>query len=432
MIRKENIDFDVFPKIVRSRSESLITIRPLFDHSRFDDSAEYRVGIWPAEGSVGRKRWTELPGKMVRSNSGLISISHEFDSEQEYVLLVQRMESGEPKSILEFRLYALDEDLFSCLPFKGDLHMHSCYSDGREAPAYVAGACRKVGFDFMAVTDHRKYAPSLEAIDAFKGLDVDLRIYPGEEVHPPDNPVHIINFGGSFSVNDLFATEAYKFGVDAIEKTLTDSPDCASTHAYASCVWCYDKIREGGGLGIFCHPYWFAWHRYDVPGALTDMIFDRQPYDAYEVIGGYPLDQSESNTLQVARYYEERAKGKKIPVVGVSDSHGTIGCELYGWFYTIVFAPDPDLKSIVEGIKDLRSVAVEALPGEVVRSYGSFRHVRYSQFLIREIFPLHDELCSEEGRLMLAHVAGDEKASGLLSELKGRTMALYSHLWGVG
>lgn len=25
-------------------------------------------------------------------------------------------------------------------------------------------------------------------------------------------------------------------------------------YQYASCVWCFDKIREARGLGIFCHP----------------------------------------------------------------------------------------------------------------------------------------------------------------------------------
>lgn len=432
-MRKELMDYDVFPKIVRSNSNTVIIVRPRFDQGRFDDAAEYRTGLLPAEGYAGQGTWAGLPCfKSVKSVNGIISVECEFDTEQEYVLIIERISDQAVASTLEIRLYALGEDLFSRYPFKGDLHMHSMRSDGRESPAYVAGACRSTGFDFMAVTDHHKYAPSLEAIEAFKDVDADLRIFPGEEVHAPQNPVHIINFGGSFSVNDLFETDEYKSGVKAIQETLTDVPDGVDTHAYASCVWCFEKIREAGGLGIFCHPYWFFRHRYDVPGALTDMIFDRQPYDAYEILGGYPLDQTESNTLQVARYNEERAKGKHIPVVGVSDSHGTIGCGLFGWFYTIVFSSDANLASLIGSIKDEKSVAVEALPGDAVRAYGPFRLVRYSMFLIREIFPLHDELCLEEGRLMLAHLAGDEKAANLLREYKGRIADLYSHLWSAG
>jgi hypothetical protein len=429
-MRRENTGYDVFPKIVPTERESTISIRPLFGHSRFDESSDYRVTIFPAEGYPGQTGWVTHSSRIVRPKQGMLSVSHEFGSEQEYVFRLERMANDEPKSTLEFRLYALEADLFSCFPFKGDLHMHSNYSDGLESPAYVASACRRIGFDFMAVTDHRLYAPSLEAIDAFKNVDIDLRIYPGEEVHAPENPVHIINFGGDFSVNELFKTDAYTAEVKAIQERLTDVPEGVDSYSYASCVWCYDKIRAGGGLGIFCHPYWFTWRGYDVPGSLTDMIFDRQPFDALELLGGYQLREAESNTLQVARYNEERANGKIIPIVGVSDSHGTIGSDLFGWFYTIAFAPNPDLRSIVDAVKDLKSVAVEALPGEIVRSYGPFRLVRYSQYLLREIFPLHDELCVEEGRLMQAHVAGDEKASTILGEYKGRTAALYAHLWG--
>ena len=75
-------------------------------------------------------------------------------------------------------------------------------------------------------------------------------------------------------------------------------------------------------MGIFCHPYWYSRQRYDVPITLTDLLFEHQPYDALEVLGGFHLYESESNVLQVARYHELRAQGKRIPIVGASDSHG--------------------------------------------------------------------------------------------------------------
>jgi hypothetical protein len=299
-----------------------------------------------------------------------------------------------------------------------------------ESPAYVAAACRKIGLDFMAITDHRQYPPSLEAMRAFAGVEVDLRIYPGEEVHPPDNPVHILNFGGGFSVNALFQSEAYQNGVQVIADRLTDFPAGVDRTVYASCVWCYEQIRAGGGLGVFCHPYWYSRQHYDVPVALTDLLFARQPYDALELIGGYHRFEIESNTLQVARYHEERAAGKRIPIVGVSDAHGCETGALFGWYYTVAFAHSTDLPDLTSAIKDLYSVAVEALPGETARAYGPFRLVRYTQYLMREVFPAHDELCREEGRLMLAYAAGDPQAAAALSGLKGRTAKLYDRCWG--
>ena len=421
--------YDVFPRIARAGRETTITVEPLFDHCRLSDDLDHQVIILPTEGSAGQTRRLDPKPVPFELTDGVLRVRYLFESEQEYALLIVTGEPGNLELVAEFRLYALEEDLFARRPYKGDMHLHSHYSDGRESPAYVAGASRRIGLDFMAVTDHHRYAPSLKAARAFEGVDVDLRIYPGEEVHAPDNPVHIINFGGRFSINELFATAAYRAEVAAVEEALTDLPACVHRYPYASCVWCYDKIREAGGLGLFCHPYWLAGHRYDVPGYLTTLILDRQPYDALELIAGYGRLEIESNTLQVARYHEERAQGRQIPIVGVSDAHGCERGELFGWFYTVVFAPSLDLDDLISSVKDLYSVAVEALPGETARAFGPLRLVKYAQFLLREVLPQHDELCIEEGRLMLGYVAGDEQAAEKLRSLRGRTAALYDHLW---
>ncbi|MEN8210055.1 MAG: DNA methyltransferase, partial [Candidatus Fermentibacteria bacterium] len=98
----------------------------------------------------------------------------------------------------------------------------------------------KIGFDFMALTDHGLYAPSIESQAAFEAVDTDLRIYRGEEVHPPDNPVHIVNFGGSASVNDLFSQSRYRSEVPDLERRLGDIGDARDRYCYASSLWCFD------------------------------------------------------------------------------------------------------------------------------------------------------------------------------------------------
>ncbi len=428
-MRLENRYYDVFPRVVRAGGETTITIRPLFDHRRLADAGVYQIAILPLEGSAYQTTWVTPPDISLSPLGGCLQVRFLFEGEQEYTLLVKTGHGDKATQLAEFRLYALADDLFDRRPYKGDMHMHSAYSDGKEAPAYLAGASRRIGLDFMAVTDHHQYAPSLEAIRAFADVEADLKIYPGEEVHAPGNPVHIVNFGGRFSLNEQFEGEAYRAEVKVLEAALTDWPPEMERYPYAACLWCFDKIREAGGLGVFCHPYWLFPHHYNTPGALTRLLFDRQPFDALELIGGFHRFEIESNTLQVARYHEERARGKRIPIVGVSDAHGCEQGELFGWYYTVVFAPTPDLPDLIRSVKDLYSVAVEALPGETVRAYGPLRLVKYAQFLLREIFPQHDELCVEEGRLMLAHLAGDQRAAESLGRLKGRAAALYDHLW---
>ena len=44
---------------------------------------------------------------------------------------------------------------------------------------------------------------NVRIMKAMKDFGCDMLCCPGEEVHLPDNPVHIINFGGKSSVNDL-------------------------------------------------------------------------------------------------------------------------------------------------------------------------------------------------------------------------------------
>lgn len=429
-MQKQPQSYDYYPRIVRSNSQVVITIRALYDHVRFISGETYTARLVPAEGAFGLEGWQDFPQQNVSPNGNELCIPCTFAGEQEYALLLERGE----QLVGDFRLYALDPDLFERRPYKGDMHMHSHRSDGKESPAYVAASCRQIGLDFMALTDHRQYAPSMEAIEAFRGLNIDLRIYPGEEVHPPalhGHPVraHMVNFGGSFSVNDLFESEAYSQEVQAIANRLTNLPEGTAAFPVAACEWVFDKIRQGGGLGIFCHPYWFSRHSYDISQGFTNAMFERQPYDALEVIGGYHRHEVESNTLQVARYHEERARGRRIPIVGVSDSHGCNPDDLFGWYYTIVFAASTDLPDLIGSIKNLYSVAVEAIAGETARAYGPFRLVRYAQFLMREIFPQHDALCLEEGRLMLAHAAGDSSAAVALSRLRGRTQSLYNHWW---
>ena len=429
-MRPELRYFDISPLVVRGDAEAEITIRPLFGHVAFQDGATYEATYFPCEEFSQRSGWPERNKPPVRREANALVLRQFFEGEQEHVLLLDAVKGESRKRLGEFRVYSVGPDLAGRLPYKGDVHMHSSHSDGRESPAYVAAACRSIGLDFMALTDHGRYAPSLEAIRAFDGVPCDLRMYPGEEVHPPGNPVHIVNFGGRSSVNDLFKDEAaYRDRVAQVEKALGPLPAGVDRFQYASTVWCFDRIRDAGGLGVFCHPYWFTSNRYTPSGALTSHIFEKQPYDAYELIGGYHLYEAASNTLQVARYHEERVHGRRTPIVGVSDAHGCERGELFGWYYTVVFSPTCDFADLVAGIKGLWSVAVEALPNQEPRAFGPFRLVKYALFLMREVFPLHDERCVEEGRLMRAHAAGNAGAGQALAQLTGRTAALYQHLF---
>ncbi len=285
-MKPEIIYFSVTPRVVPANATSEIVIRPLFDHSAFRDDLDYELAYFPSEEFAQRSGWPENTRIRAKPENGAIRFTQYFEAEQEHAICLESLNGEERKQVGDFRVYSVEEDLYARRAYKGDLHIHSSRSDGRETPGYVAGACRRIGLDFMAITDHKQYGPSIEAQEAFRGVEHDLRIFRGEEVHPPNNPVHMINFGGRFSVNDLFVSDEYRSDVARLERELGPFPPGVDSYQYASCAWCFNKIREGGGLAIFCHPYWYTSHRYAPSGAITTHLFETQPFDAYEIIGG--------------------------------------------------------------------------------------------------------------------------------------------------
>ncbi len=416
---------EMYPRIVRAGEETELLILPPEQEGTFDPASSYTVvhsPLWEFEMASEREAARRVPA---RFSNGALHARVRFDGEQEHGLCVERERGGTRARVGSCLAYSLQEDLFRRRPFKGDLHIHSKRSDGLDSPGHVAAACRRIGMDFMALTDHGRYEPSREAHRAFSHVDADLRIFPGEEVHPPGNPIHIVNFGGSASVNELFAQPSYAAEIQALAGSLCGIPEGVAPEICASALWCFDRIRQFGGLGIFCHPFWMPSDRCFLSESLIAYLLDTRPWDALEVVGGYPSHELESSVLQVARYHDERARGRSVPIVGVSDAHGCETGSLFGWSYTVVFSRSLDLADLICAIRGLYSVAVEAIPGGPVRAHGPHRLVRYAQFLLRETFPVHDRLCAEEGMLMQAHLEGDASAGSGLAAMKGRAM---SHL----
>jgi predicted metal-dependent phosphoesterase TrpH len=364
-----------------------------------------------------------LPKQSVIVVKGQVTVTQTLTGQQEIKLTV----FAHDHQLAEFRLYVVEADLWSLNPYKGDLHMHSTGSDGVEAPAIVAAKGRSIGLDFMALTDHANFAPSIEAQEAYRGIPLDMALERGEEVHGPGNGVHIIHYGGSESVNTWLTT--HPNAIEAAVKQAPDHPDPRVRREIALSHLTFDRIRDVGGVAIFCHPYWQIDDGYHIAEEVTDSILKEHRFDAYEVIGGYWPHEVESNAIQVARYHHEMARGNRFPVVGVSDAHG---CDrgLFGWYYTVVFAQSPRVSDVAKAIRSDRSVAVEARPGHDPRPVGDFELVLLTLYLLREYFPTHDMLCVQEGKLMLHHVEGDATASEKLARLKGQVAAYQAQFYG--
>ncbi len=434
-MKMELHDYDIYPKVFPVGTAAEITVKPLGVHTKF--SGEYKIMVQRLDGGhIGHEfsAWNHTDYEVTPCDDGCLRFTYTADKEGELAVRIYKKDSD--RRTVQLNMYALDADLADRVPLRGDLHMHTCRSDGHSDPAIVCADYRMKGYDFIVVTDHSRYYPSLEAIRAYKDVDIALNILPGEEIHLSQTDVHIVNAGGLFSINGLFASlrnyietdgdingrryddtvtppdivsdEQYNRELDEIEATLTDVPADANRRWYAVCVWAYNKIREAGGLGIFAHPYWIS-DMWQIHEPFTKYMLEKKPFDAFEVLGGENYYQQ--NGFQTAAYYEEYRRGNILPIVGSTDSHNsTENNRNAAICSTIVFAHKNERVDILQSIKDKYSVAVDTISTEY-RLVGEFRFQKYACFLMENFYPLHDLAARTDGEVMRKYYLGEADAS---------------------
>ncbi len=452
-MKYELLNYDIFPKVFPAGGTGKITIKPLGAHASFAEGEMHHIRVMPMSNGAFynyKTRENVFDFYITPNKRGEMHFSFDFPAEGEYSI---RILDAKKKLIVKLAVYAVEADLYGKHAYFGDLHMHSCLSDGKEAPEIVASNYRSYGYDFMALTDHKRYYPSLRLIEKFADVPLDMKIYPGEEVHTPDTDVHIVNFGGSYSVNALYEKSAQnEFGTAVRKRSMPgtenvppvmseteyhaacakaaekyDIPEGVEKQDFGACVWIFDEIRKAGGLGIFCHPYWIS-DVYQVPENFTEYMLTVHPFDAFEVLGGESYYRQ--NGFQTALYYEMRARGIDFPVVGTTDTHGSTEANANRLVAnTIVFAEENTRDSLVGAIKNGFSVAVDGVGAEP-RYVGHFRLIKYACFLMENYFPLQFKLCEREGAFMREYALGDMGAKKMLELCKDNVPKLRKKYFG--
>lgn len=444
-------NFDVFPKVFEVGKTATIHIRALGIRTEFKPGAAYRVQVCALE--QGNPWGYPLSSSFVDCDAecdgeGTIHFQHAFPSEQMYFLRV--FEAGGKDRLAQLRVYAVEKDLAERIPLIGDLHMHTTLSDGHETPETVCANYRGHGYDFTVISDHQNYYSSLRAIRSYEGVPIGLEIVCGEEIHLPAidgmENVHVVNFGGEYSVNGLIENHqgwktlgnepSVRSLYGTCPPTMTKAEFEAKIRAMAAALdvppgldaipaamtkFALDETRKAGGLAIYAHPTWIS-DVYHAPEALTAYVTKNRMFDAFEVLGGERY--YEQNGFQTLKYYEDRGNGIDYPIVGSTDSHCSYAASDKALVCsTMVFAPANERTALIRSVKDFYSVAVDTISAEF-RLVGKVRLCRYACFLLQSFFPLHDELCFEEGRLMkqfaTGTVAEKEDARAGLEFIRGR------------
>jgi hypothetical protein len=458
-MRPELYNYEVVPSVFLAGTEKQITVRPLGRHAAFVPGQEYTLRVLQVDraeerryaGSAGGRSFTVVP-----DGDGCLRFRMVFPAESQYFIHIHN--SPEERRKVQLCVYALGPDMKGRYPLRGDLHLHSCCSDGREDPLAVAANYRGRGYDFMVLSDHGRYYPSLALRRALgigpddRGGITDMLVVPGEEIHLPLNAAHYINFGGSFSVNALVTPSKNEEagGSDSEFRSLDGvCPDTMTTEEFEAMIreraegidlpleserlslavarWECEQVRAGGGLAIFPHPFWL-YSTMQLSESFTRAYYEDGPFDAFEVLGGELYFAQ--NGFQTALYYEEKAKGFDYPVVGSTDSHGSTENNPKSLICsTIVFSPENTTAALVSSVKERYSVAVDTISPQY-GLVGDFRLVKYASFLMENWYPIHDRLCATEGwqlrRLLLGDAASGERESAerVLREMKGQVPAL--------
>ena len=160
------------------------------------EGTTYTLTVVAADGDENYYTPTQITELSLLAEDGVLRFSYTFPTEGMYRI---RLAEGTVR-LCDTAVYALEEDIYALIPLKGDLHTHSRRSDGARDPAALAGHIREQGYDFFALTDHNRRYPGEEIDETYAGLKVGFLRLPGEEVHAPKSPVHIVHVGGETSV----------------------------------------------------------------------------------------------------------------------------------------------------------------------------------------------------------------------------------------
>lgn len=400
-----------YPSVVPVGKTSLVRIFPRDVSRRFLPDREYCLEILGSQEDQLDYHNALPMDYPCTVEKGCLCFSYDFDREQEYTLMF--CEKGQ-KPVKIF-LYAVEEDLYTLRPLKGDLHTHTWYSDGQDGISMTPADYREEGFDFFALTDHNRMYPSELVSELYDGIPLGMHIMRGEEVHTPGSMLHIVHVGGKESVTARYVHHRDEFEAEVaeIEKGLGHISE-QYRHRTALATWACNNIRKAGGLAIFAHPCWQP-RRFNATNEFIDILFNEKIFDALELMNGI---RSRFNNMQVAIWQEQKLQGNGLPVVGSSDSHNhDSSADNFARRFTVVFAEKNDTESILSAIRKGYCVAAETPKGDdvEVRFYGSLRLVRFAHFLYENYFNETWRLCLGEGILMRRYAEGEDVAAQLAS-----------------
>ncbi|NOZ89632.1 MAG: PHP domain-containing protein [Crenarchaeota archaeon] len=200
---------------------------------------------------------------------------------------------------------------------RGDMHMHTTVSDGRDPPQRVVLEAHRKGLDFIAVTDHDSFEGGLRARRAAEAMGLDIVVIVGNEVRTTRGDVLV-----------------YCPGERLPERVPRDPLELL------------DYMHSEGCLVVPAHPF-------DVRRKGIGSLVYKARWDAIEVFNAHsdPLSN---------RKAEQAARELGLPGLANSDAHVA---EAVGSAYNLVEADEASDEAILEAVRRGRVTPVPGRPG---------------------------------------------------------------------
>lgn len=244
--------------------------------------------------------------------------------------------------------------------FKGNLHCHTTDSDGLLSPDEVKGLYRDLGYDFLAITDHRRLSEPTHmegCLLMLSGMEMDFML-PGEALH-------LIGVGMSEQLHKFDLTRAPQNTIDLFRRT--------------------------GGRAIVAHP---AWSLNTV--ATLSALQNVTAAEIYNSVSTYPWngDRADSSViLDTAAVH-----GAFYRFVASDDSHSYNGEA--GRAFTMVQADELTQESLFEAMDAGRFYASQGPLFEQIRVEDG--HIKVTCSPVETII-FYSNLVWANGRCCTAH-----------------------------
>ncbi len=204
--------------------------------------------------------------------------------------------------------------------YRGDLHLHTVYSDGERHPGELVSDARAGGLDFIVSTEHNTNAANRMWPMCRTG---SLLVIPGEEVTTRHGHWLAVGLSARAWVDWRYGPRDRVFPRFAAE------------------------VREAGGLVVAAHP------AVPLPGSAWEFGF--ADVEALEVWNGrWNVDDE----LSLRIWQRLLRRGRRVVAVGGSDSHGKH--QRVGSPQTAVHANELSVPAIVDGLRRGRSYIVRS------------------------------------------------------------------------